>query len=156
MTATPKITAHNDLAYQRWNAQVGSDGANNWTKQDFWDQLSAAERVAVFTSNLIGQVMNGGFVQWYENGYATPETQGFLTRLCMRLGTEAAAIRMQELLEEFEVLRAEFETSSRGNHRMSAEGEDYAYDIFYQGCDKLDTIVYDLDDQFLAAVENSL
>lgn len=144
MTATPKIDAHTDLAYQRWQAQSG------WSKQDFWDQLSAQERVAVFVSNLAGQVNNGGFLQWHDNDYATPETLGFMMRLCKRLDTEATGC-VFELLLQFEQAQAQYAIASHGGRGMWDEDEQFA-----DACNKLDNTFYDIDDDFLADVEASL
>lgn len=80
------------IAYDRWES--------GWSKQDFWDQLNADERFAVFVGNLNYQVENGGFSQWWSNRYAEPEVVGYLLRACERVGTEAA-LKVGELLKRF-------------------------------------------------------
>ena len=142
MTATPKMQAHIDLAYAR-----RQEPGNTWSDQDFWDQLSAAERVAVFAGNFNGQVLNGGFTQWHNNGYATPEVLGFLMRLCKRLGTETTLL-VYDLLTQFEDAQGEFAASCE---------RDADYNTFDAATEKLDSVYYAIrDDSFILDVEASL
>ena len=148
MPATPKIDAHMTLAYVRW---LKPD--NDWSKQDFCDQLSAPERVAFFAGNLAAQVNNGGFMQWHDNGYATPEALGFLERLCVRLDTETTGYVL-ELLKRFRPAQVDFVNEVNCGHW---DDSDARYAAFETACDKLDCIFYDIDgDAFLADVEASL
>ncbi len=142
MTATPKMQAHIDLAHARWRKPD-----NTWSHQDFWDQLSAAERIAVFVGNFNGQVLNGGFTQWHDNGYATTEVLGFLMRLCKRLGTETTLL-VYDLLVKFEDAQEELAASYE---------RDSDYHTFDATAEKLDDVYYAIrDDSFILDVEASL
>lgn len=53
-----------DKAYELFRAHP------EWQIADLFDHLSYVQRVAVALGNLNYQVENGGFTQWYFNGYA--------------------------------------------------------------------------------------
>lgn len=147
---TPKMNAHLDLAYTRWQAP-----SNNWTKQEFWDQLSAQERIAVFAGNLTAQVNNGGFLQWCDNGYATPEVLGFLTRLCKRLDTEASNT-IHNLLQKFESAQRRYNRDMQPSMGWCGDDSPDAYDAFADACNELDDQFYATDDNFLDDIEATL
>lgn len=56
-------------AYKRW--QKGGD-LENVPREDFYGKLEEPHRMAVVFGNLNYQVENGGFDQWFFNGYGEP------------------------------------------------------------------------------------
>lgn len=111
--------------------------------QDFWDQLDAKERVAVFLGNLNYQVENGGFSQWHGNGYATEESVGVILRTCLRMNTEAAH-KVHELVSTAYRLH-------KNNEGKWDENED-----FITHADELDQEYYGINEQFIKDVESYL
>lgn len=95
---TDLIQAVMTRAYDRWDRVPGTN------MQAFWDDLDADERIAVFAGNLNYQVCNGGFAQYLGNGYATPETIGFVRRLCARMPSNHPVNEVAAVLAEFEEL----------------------------------------------------
>jgi hypothetical protein len=57
----PNAQAVMNGAYEKWQ--------NGWSYENFLDHLTYLERCVVVTGNLNYQVENGGFMQWYDNGY---------------------------------------------------------------------------------------
>lgn len=126
-----------NAAYDRWH------GLNNWSLQDFWDQLDANERIAVFTGNLNQQVTNGGFRQWHDNGYATDEVVGFLDRLLRRMNTETSrAVRY--LIAGFVKIQQDLNDS---------DGSDDACEDFSAQEDVYCGEYYAINERFLAEIE---
>ena len=134
-----------DQAYDRWTAE----NDRRMSKQDFWDQLDAKERIAVFTGNLNQQVCNGGFEQWADNGYAEPEVVTFLLRLLRRMDTETSHA-VADLITEFQLLREEYGQTDNGHY-----DEEMAEELA-ERTDPLDTVYYKINDQFLAEVDDEL
>ncbi len=130
-----------DRAYDRWQSED-----NNWSKQDFYDQLDAKERLAVFTGNFNYQVCNGGFGQWDGNGYASSEVIGYLQRLLKRIDTENS-LKVLALLERFRRARETFKDYGE---------DDEAHEDYVDKLDDLDTAFYAINDQFLVEVEAEL
>jgi hypothetical protein len=131
---TESIQALMDQAYARFDRGM--------SLEQFWDQLNADERVAVFVGNLNYQVENGGFMQWMDNGYATDEVVGFLTRLFNnRIGTEATR-EVAELIKQA--------------YRFADEIRNYDFDEADRELDKLDRKFYELNAEMLADVERFL
>ena len=133
-----------DAAYDRWQAED-----NNWSREEFYDQLDAGERLAVFAGNFNYQVCNGGFEQWDGNGYASEEVVGYLIRLTTRMDTETS-LKVRALLRKF--ARAQ----SQWNEAQGGYGEERAMEEFTEALDPLDTAFYKINDQFLAEVEDKL
>jgi hypothetical protein len=131
-----------DGAYDRWQTQK-----DTMTRQEFWDQLDADERVAVFLGNLNYQVENGGFSQWLDNGYATLETVGFIGRTCVGMCT-ASSMAVHGLLCEFEAA-----CGGTVDVRSGEYTESYA-DFDRLGA--LDSRYYAVHEAFMADVESML
>lgn len=75
------ITDLTEKAYTNWWTN------RDWTVDDFRNSLNYLERIAVHVTNLSHQVEDGGFEQWYDNGYYTTSTWKFLIGLCETLIT---------------------------------------------------------------------
>jgi hypothetical protein len=57
----PTAQAVMNGAYEKWQ--------KGWSYENFLDHLTYLERCVVVMGNLNYQVENGGFMQWYDNGY---------------------------------------------------------------------------------------
>jgi hypothetical protein len=123
-------------AYARWQALEHQQ----WSQEDFWDQLDSKERFAVFLGNLNHQVQNGGFLQWWSNGYATPETFGYIKRACNRIGTDSAK-QVGNMVTCAEDICEEYNAGEVSWRDMN--------DTF----SSLDPIFYAICDQFIADAE---
>ena len=142
----PTIQKLMDQAYDRWRA------ADGMGKQDFWDQLDAAEKIAVFAGNLNYQVENGGFMQWIDNGYATIETVGFLLRLNLRLKTESA-MAVSVLLDQVEAALGRIESDGNDYAAVLRDADEYDYEMLMDVFDPLDSFFYNVNEAWLADVE---
>lgn len=132
-----------DRAYDRWQANQGM------TQQAFWDQLDADERIAVFCGNLNYQVENGGFAQWFDNGYATDETLGFLLRFTGTHSGEAMKA-VNQILYEFShaVARCGLDLND-GWRNMDEEDAEWFMDLI----DPLNDRFYKVNEAWVAEVE---
>lgn len=135
-----KTQALMDQAYARFKAN------RQWSKQDFWDQLDAQERIAVFAGNLNYQVENGGFMQWFDNGYATDEVTGFLIRLCQRIGSPTS--------DKVEMILRDFLDHTRGRNSRDDDADDW--DSLFELLEPLNTRYYEINNQFMSDVETYL
>ena len=54
-----------DRAYDKWKQN------RDWSYNQFLLNLDSIEKKAVILGNFNSQVLNGGFVQWVDNGYAS-------------------------------------------------------------------------------------
>lgn len=131
---TDKIQALMDQAYDRWQANRGM------SQQDFWDGLDAMERLAVFCGNFNYQVGNGGLTQWHGNGYATPETVGYITRICENRMKTPVALEVARIIREFMQINPD-----------TVDDDDY--EDYWIGTSALDGQYYAIMDQWLAELE---
>ena len=76
-----------DRAYDKWRG-------NNWRYSRFLLNLDSLERRAVILGNFNSQVLNGGFQQWVDNGYASGGGRELLVIL-----NEMGAERVIELVK---------------------------------------------------------
>jgi len=137
-----------DQAYQKWQN-------NNWTKQKFWNHLDFLERVAVFTGNLNYQVENGGFAQWFDNGYGD-STDQLVSILTEDIGTETA-LKVSGLIETA-LSRQEYDDEECDccTGRCWHEDDECECECSYSDYDDLDKEFYKINEQFLADVEEWL
>jgi len=91
---TERMQALMDAAYARWQAN------DRWSRDQFRDQLDAAERFAVSMGNMNYQVENGGWKQWWDNGYAVPEVVGYIGRMLTQVDTETSK-EVRAIMGEF-------------------------------------------------------
>ena len=68
----PTIVRFMEQAYARWQEN------RDWSREEFYDQLSPFERIAVYFGNMNYQVGNGGWEQWVYNGYYSPDVMSFI------------------------------------------------------------------------------
>lgn len=134
-----------DQAYARWQAQQGG-----WSKEQFWAQLSAAERFAVFTGNMTYQVQNGGWMQWYDNGYGTDETVSEILVYCQQMGTPAA-LAVRKILQDVCLIQ---KGMALGDEAGEDDEEDYR--AYSNALDPLCDAFYQVDAQFLVECEQYL
>lgn len=76
----PKMQAVMDEAYKKFEPDMGL--------KDFYSTLTDKETSAVLLGNLNYQVENGGFIQWYDNGYRVGSET--LLNVLEKLGTAEA------------------------------------------------------------------
>lgn len=123
-----------DQAYARFDRGM--------SLEQFWDQLNADERVAVFVGNLNYQVENGGFMQWIDNGYATNETVAFLNRLFnVRIGFDSTR-RVAQLMNQA--------------YSFADGVREEDFDYLDSQLDQLDRDFYEINDEMMADVERFL
>lgn len=113
MSEHPKMQAIMDTAYEKFTDAM--------RQKDFYACLTEEEAKVVFIGNLNYQVTNGGFMQWYDNGYhvgvkgllntlveldtAEAKKVAGLVRSCMRrmesVGDEDESVDLSDLDDEF-------------------------------------------------------
>lgn len=130
-----------NAAYDRY-----TDGMS---KEDFMDQLSAAETIAVSVGNMNCQVENGGFSQWFYNGYGTSERVAFLIRLADRIDTDAAK-QVRRILVN---LASSQQSDQSGQSDVFGYDDEEEEDDFDDMNDWADTDYYAVNDAWLADVE---
>ena len=146
-----KMQMHMDVAYDRWqktNAERTERQEISQTKEEFWDTLSANERLAVFVGNFNYQVENGGFSQWDDNGYATSEVVAFLHRVCGKINSEISG-KVDALLTLFEEAKAMYVEEEEHSY----EGANEPWQDFNKNTDELCTDFYKINSKFLEEVE---
>ena len=145
-----------DAAYKRWqdhNESVDNNYNLQWDQQQFWDQLSEAEEIAVYVGNLNYQVENGGFQQWVDNGYG--ECWDKFKPILKNMGYESTS-NMARLIEDdiIEHYKTYEEICKLIATRLCGEYEDW---IKLPDTDWVDNQYYDrYQKQFLLDVEDHL
>lgn len=119
-------------------------------KTEFFASLTEKERFAVLIDTLTGQVLNGGFSQWWGNGYGTAETVAQLELYCgfilLQNPDDAATTEVLALLLSFAsifddgVIVSEVEIA-----------DDDACAEMYERMNDLDERFYKVDDAFMQA-----
>jgi hypothetical protein len=94
----PVLQATMTAAYERWQA------AEKMSAAEFLEGLSAKESFAVRVGNLNYQVENGGFSQYWGNGYAMNGSLGEVREICRWLVTFARDRSQDEQKAAAEVL----------------------------------------------------
>lgn len=135
MITSEKHQALMDKAYESWTDEM--------SMQQFWDSLSPNMREAVLIGNLNYQVENGGFMQWFGNGYGTVENGLEIVMVMCRLETPAC-LKVAELVEHAMVIQWAHETDE-------PEEEWYEKDFNH-----LDIDFYKVNEQMMADYEASL
>ncbi len=125
-----------DKAYDRYE---------KLSKEDFWDQLDAEERVAVAIGNMNYQIENGGFIQWFDNRYATKETIKFIKRVLNHIN-QKTCLQVIDLIKRFEAILPDLE-------EMAEDGE---CEDAYTFTECLDKDYYKINDAFMEEVEQAL
>lgn len=119
----------------------------SWDAHAEWlDSLSQRDRHLIVLQGFHGQVCNGGFEQWVENGYQASEGHVALlalTRLEQHAQRPELARSARELLEACAAAVAEHGVDHHG--RLSDEGHDALYplaDRYYAFSDGLATEIW--------------
>ena len=67
--------------------------------QELHHQLSRQERCAFHFAQLRAQVMNGGFIQWFENGYGCKEALECLCHEASQMPDTDAVLAFQDIID---------------------------------------------------------
>jgi len=131
----PAMQAIIDQAYHAWRDH------KDWDYPTFLSELSEMHRWVVTLKNLNYQVTNGGFFQWWENGYHCNLEELF---------------RMLETLKGKCPLVAQIDSITRAAARM-LQDFDLETDDYEQLCSDLDPhelAYYELEEEWLGQLEN--
>lgn len=153
-----------NAAYEKWQRSE-----NKGMKYgDFVESLDPLSREAVLVAGLNGQVLNGGFRQWVDNGYAVKIKETLQVLACVEGDATRKVAGMVERLSEF--VRTDVE--SRGcfgdywvedDDRDAYGGRDFYDEGYYEEEDgpsegemlaeEMDDGYYDIDKKFAGEVE---
>lgn len=131
-----------DKSYDKWRECRG------WSYGEFLSNLDALERKAVVLGNFNHQVLNGGFQQWVDNGYASGSGMELLTVLS-DMGTPSSRILRGIVVSV--LVHVDLGIEKDGcftNYWLDDPGE--------EELDRLTNRYYDLSDDFVADVDNYL
>lgn len=138
---TQKTDKHQQLmdqAYDRWQKN------QHWSQEEFFDELTPAEKFAVAFGNLNYQVENGGFGQWWGNDYGTAETVSYLKRQSRKLGESGRLLA--DMLDEYT-----HETKGLTQQEFSREHCSNRWgDFDEEGFEETERALDELTDQFYA------
>lgn len=152
-----KMRKHQEIigeCYDRWKDHNAADPVNAWSFEDFWDQLSSKERFAISTGKLNQQVENGGFLQWYHNGYGIPDVVTYLLRVLPRVKT-ASSLKVEDLLRQYNDAVELYDENEDKENEYGGMNQ-VVYGDFSKNLDSLDTLYYTVNEQFMADVQHSL
>lgn len=140
-----------DQAYDRWQKN------QHWSQEEFFDELTPAEKFAVAFGNLNYQVENGGFAQWWGNDYGTAETVAYLKRQSRKLGDVGARLdaMLDEYLEETKGLTQDKFWREYCSNQWG-DGDEELFEPTQENLDELTDRFYALNQELLAAVEAHL
>ena len=153
--AWAQVKTHEELmeeAYALWQKPENSD----WSQDDFVSNLpSQAHKDAVVLGNLNYQVGNGGFQQWFDNGYGNRDTSYLIIELLPKIGTPTA-LEVQKLLRKARRIQGNIEDAERRRSSGYGDEEDEYNERIYEQFEPLDDAYYQLDDQFMIDAEKYL
>ena len=135
----PTIQGLMDKAYARWQ------DAKDWTQEDFTNQLDADEKLAVVFGNMNYQVENGGFSQWRDNRYGTPEIVGYVRRQLAQMEGD----KIPEMRKLIVRVKKVFDT-------FPLDWMEDDWTLYPLALDPLDKEFYAINDAVMAAVEAKL
>jgi len=159
MTDTGIIQQLMDEAYDKWQD-------NGWSKEDFRNyiskNMSREHLIAVQIGNLNYQVENGGFLQWYDNGYYSMDLEDLIT-YCEEIKTKAAT-EVKVLLESVRDIIDFYSSSTEAiellNEHMFSEHAEILdsclWDLISAHLDQHNRQYYGINDEFLSDVETYL
>lgn len=122
-----------DKAYDRWNGEWKGCGYD-----EFVNRLDHIERLAVLTGNFNYQVENGGFSQWFGNGYGK------------HVDTIISLLNQYKHLPGISRV---IDLVCQAHTRYG--GDEYVSDDF-DDLDDLDTAYYAINETFMASMESIL
>ena len=137
-------------AYDLWKSN------DNWSKEEFFEQLDRKHRIAVALGNMNYQVENGGFSQWIYNGYA----QNHFRFILLLLGSKSIeALKLSNVKKVYQILiEAErpikdmielFGESNRYKSYEDDEDDEYREKELNEELDEFDTKYYIIDNDEL-------
>ena len=131
-----------DEAYDLWRKE-------DWDKDQFFDHLNYVQRVAVALGNMNYQVNNGGWSQWYFNGYADTHVK-FLDR--MNFSGFPELEKAQEIMRDaYERLERNEENSRDGRYE---DDESDVLDIYDKEYYKLKKAEKQME-EYICTLENN-
>jgi hypothetical protein len=139
---TEQVSKHDALmnaAYDRFDSSM--------SREEFLAQLGPVEYEAVIVGNLNYQVQNGGFMQWVDNQYYTPDTAASLARIFTRMGTPASKSALTILREAVGVIE---------RFGPVDQMDEMDWDEFSDRLDDLGERYYAIDEQLMADFEAQL
>jgi len=140
-------TIHQDLmneAYEIWQK-------NNWSDKEFIEKLEGTiHKYAVILGNLNYQVENGGWDQWWSNGYGTRDWE-FLLTLLPQINTPSA-LQVLKILKKAVTILIELYDS---NNNSDEEEEEDRWELL-EKLDTLDDEYYGVNEQFMKDVDKFL
>lgn len=142
MSEYPVLERLMKSAYDRYQANP------NWSATDFHAQLTPAETIAVHIGNMNYQVGNGGWSQWFDNGYG--RRPGVFTFIVFQLNKmETPNAKTVIKLMTLAMKRQSFITEAMENDESWEPVYQEALDLFGD----VDSLYYLVDDDFLGEVE---
>lgn len=143
---TPAYVITDEL-YKRWEAFC-ENKSERMTLQDLLNFATPRERLAVNFVWFDSQVLNGGFMQWHDNGYSEFASQLVDDLERMQPADQSAVAHVLLLIEKH--WRA---IDDYGPERYDLQdGEDFDDSLLYDALDALDDRYYEIDDEFLHQV----
>jgi len=138
-----------DEAYDFWKSKKGRCSYSQFL-DEIHEKFSPAHYNAVILGNLNYQVENGGFAQWFDNGYsiALDDIKLFLTNYDGKTTTFNDVL---QILEGVEDILKEHKKASRFQ-RYDTDQECYD-DSYLDGLDLFDTKYYNINETFMLEVE---
>lgn len=138
-----------DRAYARWQDEDGKD--QDW----FWNQLSPLETIAVFFGNFNYQVCNGGFQQWWDNGYATTRVVRALEDACAEMATNHSAM-VKEMLRDYRTIMRRYGANTLDDDASDMKLDESEYDELARDLGALDDRYYAINELFMVEVNAHL
>lgn len=140
----------NDSAYARWQ------GEENKAKsyEDVLDECLPEERFAMLLGNLNSQVLNGGFCQWVDNGYAAQADT--VLRVLARIDTDSTKA-VSEMIKRIKLhFKTDVENKGCMNSYWIHEWEGEEMPEGHAVAEDCDEEYYSLNDQFEEDIEKWL
>jgi len=146
------IKTHQGLMEEAYDLWQKSENAH-WNNHDFIANLpSQAHKDAVILGNLNYQVGNGGFEQWFLNGYGQRDWAYLVNELLPKIGTPAA-LEVAKLVEKAYSTKRNEQRGGYDPYYADEDEEDFESAWLDES---MDTEYYKLEDQFMIDVENYL
>ena len=158
----PVLQGHLNNAFAKWENDMGKD--------EYFKSLDGAEAVATYLGKMNYQVENGGWLQWWDNGYATEHVTSEIAAILVNIrrfisnmvNSEDGGIERLQIEREHEAVLAVYSIFGKLEPYIQdwIEAEAAPYDevdeYVYQSADHLCNAYYDVNENFLAAVERYL
>lgn len=139
-----------DEAHERWNDEDDLDGLKY---PEFLSRLDYKHKAAVLLANMNYQVQNGGWQQWYGNGYwkMANELGAVLCHFQEVVSEVDNASVVSEALQIFKTAQSVSEDVI--DERFGEPVDDYEWEQWSDALDKLDDRYYKIDDELMRLAE---